>query len=359
MKIKISDEIVDINSSLGEGGEGEVFAINAEYCAKILHPELRTPESEAKICQIANLFESKSTALVTYPVDLVYEAKSSSDEAWLGYVMKSLRPHSSLKDISFSAEDTEIRNRDSGEPCFPMTLFVRMCIQSFAILEGLHSMKIVVGDLNNGNIVIEHDPPSVVFIDADSFQLEGEPCRVGIDEFLDPYLQATAKDMDGKYIFSPLSDIYALAYCWFLAFYGATPYDGRCVIDNKPVSKQRRRIANLTALRDWKTGNSSSTGHPIIQDDANICARTNELARVCPELAQFFADIFANGLRRSLVHYFSPQNDWQRFIQTVLNPFLTSRTEERQHAQKTFRDYQIQDDPSLLSKFCGQYGLNL
>ncbi|MBS2019089.1 MAG: hypothetical protein JST00_39845 [Deltaproteobacteria bacterium] len=96
-------------------------------------------------------------------------------------------------------------------------------------LSALHARGVVVGDLNDGNVVLVSEPAapspawSPFFIDADSMQLPGFPCTVAHERFLDPRLYGAS--LAGG-VLSRDSDWYALAVMLFGSLFFVHPYGG-------------------------------------------------------------------------------------------------------------------------------------
>jgi DNA-binding helix-hairpin-helix protein with protein kinase domain len=65
---------------------------------------------------------------------------------------------------------------------------VTLCINILQKIQFLHHANIVIGDLNQWNILVE-DENNVFLIDTDSYQVEGYPCPVGSPHFTAPELQ--------------------------------------------------------------------------------------------------------------------------------------------------------------------------
>ena len=358
MTICIRNQACAVGTQLGEGGEGEVFRLNAEYCVKVFSDDFRTEEREAKVRRLAEVFSSYPSDRVAYPLDLAY----MEDKSWSGYTMTAIGDAVPLKNILYSHDDGLIRDRGrGGTQAFTITEAVKLCIESFAIVEGLHGLKMVVGDLNDGNILVTTNPLRVVFIDVDSFQLEGEPCQVVMEEFLDPYLKARSKTLSGKYFFTPQSDIYALGLIWFKVLFGIDPYSGPCMINGRPAMQHERRMAGVTPPRNWsdRRKRRPQSATPI-GDDARVAERAEILSRQFPELMTFFDDLFVEGARKSLIHYYHSKHSWQQCIRPVIHPFVNAQTGRKVHfSGAPYRDLTASSDPTILERFLEQYGLNL
>ncbi len=65
---------------------------------------------------------------------------------------------------------------------------VRLCISILKRIKYLHEHSVLMGDINPNNIMFV-SPDEVYFIDTDSYQYGGFPCRVGTEEYVAPELQ--------------------------------------------------------------------------------------------------------------------------------------------------------------------------
>ncbi len=115
-----------------------------------------------------------------------------------------------------------------------------------ATVKALHARSVVVGDLNDGNVVVTTGADADAFvIDADSMQLGGLPCAVAHERFLDPRLYGTSL-VDGP-AFSVDNDRYAFRVLLFQSLLGVHPYGGT---HPKLPTLLRRAEARHTILRD-------------------------------------------------------------------------------------------------------------
>ncbi len=92
----------------------------------------------------------------------------------------------------------------------------------------LHARGVVVGDLNDGNVLVlppERSAPwQALLVDADSMQLPGHPCVVAHERFLDPRLYGV--DLAKTPLLSRATDAYALAVLLFGALACVHPFGG-------------------------------------------------------------------------------------------------------------------------------------
>lgn len=89
-------------------------------------------------------------------------------------------------------------------------------------LDQIHRLDMVVGDLNDLNIMFEG--AQCYCIDVDSFQFDGFPCSVGTEEFIDPQLYNVDLSLDPVY--SRQTDWYSYLVLLFKSLLLAHPFGG-------------------------------------------------------------------------------------------------------------------------------------
>lgn len=162
-----------LGSLLGEGGEGSVFAGGDKTVIKIFDKDHITQHRKEKIELLVNGgLQAKGLCV---PSVLVRNGNGD----FVGYAM----PEASGREFQRT-----IFNRRKFEKEFPnwmKTDLVDICISFVEKVEYLHSMNIILGDINPKNLMID-DKKNVFIIDADSWQVEGYPCPVGTPMFTAP-----------------------------------------------------------------------------------------------------------------------------------------------------------------------------
>src|ERR1019366_1540685 len=124
----------------------------------------------------------------------------------VGFAMPKVQGALEIKNLRYDVSTGRLGDAtDSNGLVFSDAEAVALCIESFAILECLHARRIVLGDLNDGNVLLTRSPLRITFVDVDSFQLEGEACLVKTEDFLDPYIETRSKTLNGRFHFSPQS----------------------------------------------------------------------------------------------------------------------------------------------------------
>lgn len=204
---------LDDRDLLGTGGEGRVFRAG-DRAIKVFFAM-----TEARQKKLA-AFPTTLPARVVGPLDLCTDQKG----AVLGYAMRALDGAVDIHRLGqrkWRASMPDLQTRDV------LGVFRELA----ATVAQIHASNVVVGDLNDGNVVLT--PPSAAsrerawqpwLIDADSMQLPGFPCTVAHERFLDPKLYGV--DLDRRVALSRESDWYALAVLLFSSLLYVHPYGG-------------------------------------------------------------------------------------------------------------------------------------
>ena len=191
-RVKLDDQLL-----LGQGGEARVFAhATLDLALKVFHTE-SIPSAQS--ARLAALRVEKLRVLVDKPLPLVVtpqELLFDKDGAVVGYAMKKV---SGAHDIALLAKKSLRAGWDNERI---LALF-RVLADA---LTAIHRADVVVGDCNDGNIIVTDR--EAYFIDADSMQVGSLPCPVAHERFLDPKLYG--KNLVDGACFDAGSDAFAL-----------------------------------------------------------------------------------------------------------------------------------------------------
>jgi hypothetical protein len=194
---------LDDKDLLGVGGEGRVFRV-ADRAIKIYFAI--TDERRQKLAA----FPRNLSPRVIGPLETCTDTKG----AVLGYAMRALDGAVDIHRLG--QRKWRVANINAAEV---LGLF-RELTSAVALL---HARGVVVGDLNDGNVVLTKGPWEPWFIDADSMQFTGFPCTVAHERFLDPRLYGVDLARGGL---SRESDWYALSVMLFSSLLCVHPYGG-------------------------------------------------------------------------------------------------------------------------------------
>jgi hypothetical protein len=178
---------LDPSRSIGKGGEADVYDLGDGRALKIFktpdHPDYQGADAEQRAAE--KRIAIHQDKLRRFPRGLPREVVapvSLATDRWgktvLGYAMPLV-----------AGAEPLLRY---GEPTYrrafaPAPVVVDLFRQLWTALSAIHGAGVVVGDLNDLNVLVTPDH-QVRFIDADSFQFDGFPCTVYTERFVDPRL---------------------------------------------------------------------------------------------------------------------------------------------------------------------------
>jgi serine/threonine protein kinase len=168
---------IELGREVSAGGEGTIYLTNQpNIVCKIYHPERLTSLRQKKI----ELMLSREVMFpgICWPVDIV---KNSRGE-FVGYLMP--QANGKTMQTSMFVKPVLLKNF----PHWRRSDLVEIAISFIRKMEYLHSLNIIVGDINPLNILVEEDK-TVWFVDTDSYQIENFPCPVGTVNFTPPEIQ--------------------------------------------------------------------------------------------------------------------------------------------------------------------------
>jgi DNA-binding helix-hairpin-helix protein with protein kinase domain len=210
---------ITIGPKLGSGGEGDVFEIantSAGCVAKLYKHSIPEKKKEKLLCmtRVANPLLSNIAA---WPAKTIL---SESNDV-VGIIMPKVTGKRPIHELYTPS------HRNSFFPHADWQFLVRVATNCAGAFDTLHSSGIVVGDVNQGNILVGNDAV-VTFIDCDSFQLSNGitsyRCEVGVPHFTPPELQSVPLSSIDR---TKNHDAFGMAVMIFhLLFMGRHPYSG-------------------------------------------------------------------------------------------------------------------------------------
>jgi DNA-binding helix-hairpin-helix protein with protein kinase domain len=175
---------IQIGRELGKGGEGSVFEVPAlaNQVAKLYH-QLPDAKKQAKLTFMASTADQQLLNYVAWPQETLHALNG-------GQVVGFLMPKVVGKDPVHMVYSPAHRRQDRPKAAWNFLIFVaRNTAAAFGVL---HSHGHVLGDVNQGNILVGGDS-KVILIDSDSFQVNANGaqhlCEVGVAHFTPPELQ--------------------------------------------------------------------------------------------------------------------------------------------------------------------------
>ena len=243
MRVVIENEGIDLEDGalLGQGGEGRVYRLG-KRAVKIFHA---TPKEKADKLRD---FPRGLPRGVVGPIHLATDPKS---HGVVGYTMDLVEGATDAFRMSSRRFRQGVMRND--EVC---ALLRRL----HGLVGELHSRDVVVGDLNDGNVVFTGTQPWM--LDTDSMQFGRHLCTVAHERFLDPRL--FGKDFTRAPAFDAASDWYAFAVMTFASLLFVHPYGGQ-----HPTipTMLRRAEARHSVLRPDVAYPRAASPFAILSDD--------------------------------------------------------------------------------------------
>lgn len=168
-----------LGALLGEGGEGAVYEVDGSTVAKIFDKDHLTRHRKEKIeLLVGRNLHAKGLCIPSAVVRNI-------EGEFVGYVM----PKASGRE--FQRTIFNKRKFEREFPSWKKADLVDICISFLEKVQYLHSMNVILGDINPKNLMVD-EKKNVFIIDADSWQLEGYPCPVGTPMFTSPAMLGKA-----------------------------------------------------------------------------------------------------------------------------------------------------------------------
>jgi DNA-binding helix-hairpin-helix protein with protein kinase domain len=210
---------VQLGRQLGRGGEGAVFEVigRPESVAKLYHQPADQTKAQKLLC-MALKTTVELTRLAAWPTSVLFDQSRIPR----GIVMPLM---TGAKEIHVLYSPAHRRTHFPKADWHFLVRAARNCAASFSIL---HAADVVVGDVNQGNILVDAQA-LVRLIDCDSFQLTAQGkvyrCTVGVSHFTPPELQSCRFENVDR---TQNHDSFGLAVILFhLLFMGRHPFAGR------------------------------------------------------------------------------------------------------------------------------------
>jgi DNA-binding helix-hairpin-helix protein with protein kinase domain len=228
---------------IGRGGEGIVYEVQ-DASDKVLkyYTEPLTPQRVQKLHKMVLMRTPVIDAYAAWPQLLVRDAAGNV----CGFIMQKLTGFMPLHMI-FSPLDRKRMFPDKG-----YNFLVHVARNLAVAFHKLHEAGLVVGDVNEGNILINAQG-MVTFIDCDSFQVQGDDgyfyCEVGVPRYTPPEL--LEMHTFDNVVRTTNTDVFSMAVLIFqLLFLGRHPFAGRnktaADIDEETAIKMREFAYSLT-----------------------------------------------------------------------------------------------------------------
>lgn len=218
--VTASGTTIQLGRELGRGGEGSVFEIPAlpALVAKLYHRGL-DPQKQEKLRFMAMHADQALLQYAAWPQDTLHAMFG-------GPVTGFLMPKIVGRDPIHMLYSPAHRRQERPKAAWDFLVYAARNVA--AAFETLHAHGHVLGDVNQGNVMVGGDS-KVVLIDCDSFQINANGnlhlCEVGVSHFTPPELQGLPSFHGVKR--TPNHDNFGLALLIFhLLFGGRHPFSG-------------------------------------------------------------------------------------------------------------------------------------
>ncbi len=205
---------------LGRGGEGAVYLLhNNDGVVLKLYNEAQNVDKSKKLRYMMEFGDTHIRNYSAWPIDVIVDSRGAA----IGFIMKKIRESVPLHKI-FSPMDRKQLFPEKG-----YNFLVHVARNLAAAFHSLHKAGLVVGDVNEGNILVDANG-MVNFIDCDSFQVNNNGhihfCEVGVPRYTPPEL--LSKGTFENVVRTANTDAFSMAVLIFqLLFLGRHPFAGR------------------------------------------------------------------------------------------------------------------------------------
>jgi serine/threonine protein kinase len=196
---------------ISSGGEGSIYETDlAGHVCKIYHRNRLTKLKQKKI----ELMVSRKIKRpgICWPTEIV----SNCDGEFVGYVMPRAAG-TTMQSAMFVKPKLE-----KTFPNWKRRDLVNVAGNFINQINFLHSLNIIVGDINPLNLLVTEDSTKVWIVDTDSFQIENFPCTVGTVNFTPPEIQGKNYS---EFLRTKEHELFAVATMIFMILFpGKPPY---------------------------------------------------------------------------------------------------------------------------------------
>ncbi|MCM1265838.1 MAG: protein kinase [Candidatus Gastranaerophilales bacterium] len=211
---------VILGKELARGGEGRVCLVqgNSNVVAKLyLDKAINKHDKAGKIKAMCDLYDMDIAKFSALPQRVVFNSRGKV----VGFIMEKITNFKEIHNLyGISTKRKKFDFADWG--------FMVHSAKNLAIaVNKLHSKNIVIGDINQGNILVNNQA-MIKLIDCDSYQVEYNGkfylCEVGVPEYTSPELQGQSFNGIQR---TKNHDCFGLAVMIFkILMFGRHPYSG-------------------------------------------------------------------------------------------------------------------------------------
>ncbi|MGB0871327.1 MAG: hypothetical protein ACPGSD_17190 [Flavobacteriales bacterium] len=349
MEIEIEKKIITIDETteIARGGEGVIHSLNNDTLLKVIKEQV--------------LNENKIKKILAF-CDKTVQISNESEQPWISspispaYLLNHNQRYNNLKGFTMSYfNNTEELGKikfDLRKNAFKRNVVsdleaISIVESIFEKLQLLHRNKIIIGDINSLNFLVEKVTKEIFLIDVDSYQIGEFVCPFISEEYVDVNVYEKGATNNGGFHYSIDSDIFALSVLCFEFIIGTRPFEIGVIPYIDKFEAQKRGVS----LIDYHYLNTKTIkNHHLIERDElqDVLNRLSEVKRICPKLYMFFVDIFHH--KKRIYYQKLAFNNSRKRVRKVV--------ENSNRIVKPIRGYQIlKKDPIELKMFLGQFNI--
>lgn len=340
-KININSKDHHINDSdfILSGGEGAVYKLEND-CAKLLFAD--SLKDSMKINKVLALCD-KSDYLsgiqgfenVAIPLFPAYE-----NDDFCGFSMKFFDNCENINSVSYDLYEQKYTIDE-----FMDSDAIRIIQYLFRLLQILHKQRIIIGDLNSDNVLIDINTKKTYLIDIDSAQVGEFFCKVAQEEYCCPIVESIGENSSGGYSFSTSSDIYSLTILCFELIIGTHPFQpGLDPALN--VREAKKEGINYISFH-YKNVTKESRFQLVDKDTYSLVfKRLDDIKKKYPSLYRHFVDVFHFNKRRY-------------FERSIITNTVQKKQKRSIRAIRGYAPAKNRRDPEEFFLFLKQYNLTM
>ena len=310
MQLIVNSRRFDDPPFLASGGIGKIYKLDKGVAAKVFHLDKREFERRQKVFAFCNSFQNHvsqiGTAQYAFPEYPAYEFNETIDSL-VGFSMRLFGDIPEMGSLGFNFQAGAYL--ESKGVTLDDTSAIGFVYQVFELVDKLHRARIVLGDVNNRNVLYNPDSGRALVIDIDSAQIGQFPCTEVTEDFMAPELKNRGTNLAGGYIFDTGTDIFALAAISFEFLIGLNPN----FLHTVPMKELlENRATGVSSIRCFMEGSGylSALGlsYMNVPENKAIEERLSWLQREDRQLFDFFVSVFVKNERSNVLSEL-PVND--------------------------------------------------
>lgn len=267
------------------GGEARIFLME-EQCLKYFFDKvLRNPSKQKKVLLLCDKYQELSgkdgfqhIGIPKYP--------AFNHDTFIGYTMDFFKNSGTITEFQYRL----LKNQYSKNS-FDDKTALSVIKQLFKSLQLVHNHKIILGDINPENILINNSTFQSFIVDVDSAHIGNYPCIAGLKHYRCPVVDQMGENSDNSWSYSMSSDIYSLSFICFELFVGINPFTPPVdpIID---LGQAKREDISYLSFHHKKT-----TKHKVYHLEnkmlyKKVFERLDHLKKNYPDLYQHFLNVF-------------------------------------------------------------------